>query len=58
VLGQPGVEEGLVPHGVQGGHHDIRGRHLRHHIVKKNVQCLETVNNTHLDFKSEGQKVS
>ena len=28
VLGQPGVEQGLVPHGVKGGHHHVRGGHL------------------------------
>ena len=28
MLGEPGVEEGLVPDGVEGGHHDVRGGNL------------------------------
>ena len=28
MLGQPGVEEGLVPNRLQVGHHDVRRGHL------------------------------
>ena len=28
VLGQPGVEEGLMADSVQGGHHNVRGTNL------------------------------